>query len=112
MRLLSLLFGFILVSMIAVTTWASLEESVVAGFWNVTAYRWGWATLADAYFAFITFLVWVFYKERGALARVLWTIAVLLFGNIAMAIYVLRQIRKLPPGAPVSALFHNTEGKA
>jgi hypothetical protein len=36
---------------------------------------------------------------------VAWFVAIMLLGNIAMAIYVLLQISKLQPGEPVSRLL-------
>lgn len=94
---LLLLFGVILVLMVAVTTWASLERSVFqAG--NLLADRWFVATLCDAYCGFITFYVWVAYRETGWTARIVWFIAIMALGNIAMAVYMLWQLRRLAPG--------------
>jgi cell shape-determining protein MreD len=53
---------------------------------------WFRATLLDAYFGFITFYVWVAYKERTNFARAAWLLAILLLGNFAMSAYVLRQL--------------------
>ncbi len=95
-RTLRVLFSVILVSMLAVTTWASLEANVMVGLANVFRDRWAIATLADAVFGFLTFYAWVFYKESRWMSRVGWLIAVILLGNIAMAIYMLRILLKLP----------------
>ncbi len=99
----------VLISMIGVTTWASLDRSVIDGFKSVWADRWGAATLFDAYFAFLTFYLWVFYKESSILARTLWLLAILAFGNIAMAIYLLKEIYHLPKGATVPSLLLRKE---
>ena len=89
----------VLVSMLCVTTWAS---SFVA-LWNmpreVATHPWFIATLFDTYFAFIAFWAWVAYKETSALARGLWLLAILLLGNIAMSIYVLRELFRVPATA-------------
>lgn len=104
---LVLLFGGILVAMLAVTTTASLHQPL----WEWGGLKaepdrwWTYATLADAYFGFLTFYAWVFYKETAAAARAGWFVAIMLLGNIAMAIYVLLQLAKLPAGAPVSQLL-------
>ncbi len=66
---------------------------------------WTIATLMDAYFGFTTFYVWVFYKERGWLARVLWFVAIMALGNMAMASYVLIQLARLRPDEPASAIL-------
>ena len=91
---LNLFFGFVLVSMLIVTTWASMHESVMIGGAKIIQEPWGIATLFDTYFAFITFYLWVLYKEQNLLSRVLWFILIMLLGNIAMAVYVLWQIKK------------------
>jgi hypothetical protein len=39
------------------------------------------------------------------MARLLWLIAILLLGNIAMASYVLLIVWRLPPDAPVSRVL-------
>ena len=93
--LLALLFAVIFVAMLGVTTWATLEESVSAGFDHVTAYRWGWATLADAYCGFITFFVFVCLTQKSNLKRIIWFFAIALFGNIAMSAYAILFLRHL-----------------
>jgi Protein of unknown function (DUF1475) len=93
------LFLVILVAMLAGTIWACLEEDVFAGGSHILRYRWGWMTLADAYFGFITFYAWVAYKETSLAARLGWLVAILILGNIAMSIYVLLQLSRVPPTA-------------
>ena len=104
---LFLLFGGILVAMLAVTTTASLHQPLWewGGLTAEPDRWWTYATLADAYFGFLTFYAWVFYKETTAAARIGWFVAIMLLGNIAMAIYVLVQLTKLPAGVRVSQLL-------
>ena len=66
---------------------------------------WTIATLFDAYYGFITFYVWLAYKERRWLPRIGWLIAILLLGNMAMSAYVLLQLRKLPAEEPLAILL-------
>lgn len=97
---LRLFFIVVLGSMLAVTTWASLGESITDFFRGPVAKdRWFWAAMADAYWGFLTFYIWLAYKETSFLARTLWLLAILAFGNIAMAIYCLIQLFKVPAGA-------------
>jgi hypothetical protein len=101
------LFGVILVAMLVVTITASLQQPL----WDWGGLKaepdrwWTYATLADAYFGFLTFYAWVFYKESGAVARGSWFVAIMLLGNIAMAVYVLLQLARLRPGEPVAQLL-------
>jgi hypothetical protein len=109
--ILMLLFGGILLAMLAVTTTASLQQPL----WEWTGLSaepdrwWTWATLADAYFGFLTFYAWVFYKERTVAARSGWFVAIMLLGNIAMSVYVLLALARLRPGEPVSTLLLRRE---
>jgi len=102
-----ILFAAILAGMLAVTVTASLHQPL----WEWNGLRaepdrwWTWATLADAYFGFLTFYAWVFYKETRAAARLGWFAAIMLLGNMAMATYVLLQLARLEPGAPVESLL-------
>ncbi len=105
--LLQILFAAILLSLLACTTWASIQQPVWEWQgWSREPDRW-WtiATLTDAYYGFITFFVWVCFKERGPLARVSWFVAIMTLGNMAMASYVLWQLHKLPAGAPASDIL-------
>jgi len=104
---LRLLFGFILLSMIVVTSWASLKQPVWewGGLTQPPDNAWTIATLFDAYYGFITFYVWLAYKERRWLPRIGWLIAILLLGNMAMSAYVLLQLRKLPADQPLGRLL-------
>jgi hypothetical protein len=110
--LLRCLFGFILLSLLAFTTFASLQQSVLD--WQGLVRRpdnwWTIATLIDAYYGFITFYVWVFWKEVRALPRAAWFVAIMLLGNMAMAAYVLRELSRLAPGEPASAILTKRRG--
>lgn len=90
---LLLLFGGILLSMLAVTTYASLDRSIFNVGSQLTSDPWFHATLADAYFGFLTFYLWVAYKEPRAWQKLLWFMLIMTLGNIAMSIYVLLQLR-------------------
>jgi hypothetical protein len=105
--LLQILFAAILLSLLAYTSWASTQQPVWQwqGLLRGPDRWWTIATLIDAYFGFITFFVWVCFKERGALSRALWFVAIMTLGNMAMASYVLWQLHKLPPGAPASDIL-------
>lgn len=108
-RILQLLFAAILLAMLWVTTRASLDRSVLVAAVDLWNDPWGMATIFDAYFGFLTFLAWLWYKEPGAGRRFGWTLAVLALGNIAMAIYVLRELARLGPQDPIERLLLRRE---
>ncbi len=107
--LLRVLFASILVAMLAVTVTASLDRGVFEAGAALWPDPWFKATLADAYFGFITIFVWIAYKERSWTARGLWLILVMGLGNIAIAIYMLIQLFRLRLDDPLSKLLVRAE---
>lgn len=101
---LVIFFSLMLVSIIAVTSWASLEQNVMLGFEYLFESRWGIATLFDTYFGFLTIYLWIAYKEVTWAKRLLWLVLVLALGSIAFSIYILNQIRLLK-GGPIENLL-------
>jgi Protein of unknown function (DUF1475) len=104
---LRLIFGFILLSLFAYTAWASTQQPVWdwQGLVTPPDNVWTIATLLDAYFGFVTFYVWVFYKEPRALPRLGWFVAIMLAGNMAMSAYVLLQLARLRADEPAEAIL-------
>ena len=95
-RALQFLFAFILISLTAYNGWASTQQSLLdwGGLTTAPDNLWTIATLIDAYYGFITFYVWVLWKEPRALPRVGWFVAIMALGNIAMSVYVLRELHR------------------
>jgi hypothetical protein len=104
-RFLKVFFIVVLVSMLWVTSWASIECALWKTPRAVVTHPWFIATLFDTYWAFLTFYCWVFYKETSWLSRVVWLVGILLLGNIAMAVYALIKLFRLPPGATMEDLL-------
>ena len=102
---LRVLFAAILAGMLAVTISASLERGVFEAAAELWADAWFRATLADAYFGFITVYVWIAYREPGWVRRIVWFVLLMALGNIAIAGYLLWALFRLPPGAPLERLL-------
>jgi len=104
---LTTLFSCILLSLLVYSIWAGTHQPV----WQWGALTtgpdryWTIATLMDAYFGFLTFYVWVFYKELRWLPRLLWFIAIMILGNMAMSTYVLMQLLRLRPEQAASSIL-------
>jgi hypothetical protein len=100
-----------LAALIGVSIWATSEVGIVTAIRLLLeqpaagTHPWFVATLADAYFGFLWFWAWIAYKETSNLARAGWLVGVLALGNIAMASYMLLQLRKLPAGAGAEQLL-------
>jgi len=95
------LFLVVLASMLGVTTWASLHQSL-GDFAHSATIRDPWviATLLDAYWAFIAVFVWVAWKEQSLAARILWFVTLIALGNLAIAAYLLTQLFRVSASAP------------
>ncbi len=102
---LKILFAGIFIWMIVLTIRTSLTVSLWSAWDSFGANPWAVATLYDAYFGFITFWIWVAYKESTVWRRVLWLVLILGLGNIAMSLYVLIQLFRLRPDQPVEAVL-------
>lgn len=98
-------FILVLVSMLVVTGWASMNCALWAIPGSVGGHPWFIATLFDTYWAFLTFYCWVAYKERTWLARIAWLLAILLLGNIAMAAYMLIQLFRVSANARIEDIL-------
>lgn len=92
---LRLLFIGIFAVMSALIVWASLEQPIFGIPREVFTNPWFVTTLFDAYFAFITFYVFVAWKEQSLGARLLWLPVVLLWGNFAMAVYMMVELFRI-----------------
>ncbi len=98
---LRIFFIVVLVSMLCVTTWASTYVAVWKIPYETWTHPWFIATLFDAYWGFLTFYCWLVYKEVSWVARIAWLLSILLLGNIAMAIYALIQLFRVPLNARI-----------
>jgi len=104
-RLLRVVFGLVLITMLCVTSWASAHVPLWETPRAVALHPWFIATLFDTYFGFLTFYLWLAYRETSVAARLLWLIAILLLGNIAMSAYVLGIVWRLPPDASMAQVL-------
>lgn len=100
---LRLFFGGMLLSMIALTVQASLDRSVWLALDELWPDPWFRATLADTYFSFLTVYLWMAWRERGWRMRLFLLVALLGLGSIAIAGYMLIQLRL--SGGRAAALF-------
>jgi len=102
---LKLLFGSIFVWMTVMTIRTSLAVSLWEAWPSYAANPWAVATLWDAYFGFLTFYLWVIYKERNIAARLWWFLLIMGLGNIAMSLYVLIQLMRFRRNEPVETIL-------
>lgn len=103
--LLRIIFMFVLVTMLCATSWASYQCALWKTPQALVTHPWFIATLFDCYFGFLTFYLWLAYKETSSVARVVWLIAILLLGNIAMSTYMLITLFRLPRNATMEQVL-------
>ena len=99
---LRVLFGVVLASMLCVSSWASFQCPLFAVPHEVYAHPWFIATMFDAYWGFVTFYVWVCYRQVSWTARLAWILAILALGNIAMSSYCLAALSEAPGNGKLS----------
>lgn len=104
-KLVGILAGSVVGTMVTTTLWASTKEPLWGIPKKVTKDPWFIATLFDAYFGFLTFYGWVYFKERKPELRLLWFVLIMLGGNAAMSSYLLVQLFKLPKDAKFEDLL-------
>lgn len=80
--------------------WASFWGGPLHGrfmdqFGVLTTLPWGVATLADLYTGFLFFAVIVFLAERSWLSAALWSLPLLVLGNIWAAVWLLLRLPSL-----------------
>jgi hypothetical protein len=95
----------VVVTMLCVTSWASVQLPLWQTPRAVVMHPWFIATLFDTYFGFLTFYTWLAWRESSWVARVLWLIAILLLGNIAMSGYLAWISWRLPADASFRRLL-------
>ncbi len=98
----------VIACMAFITVTASLDRNVLQAGRELWPDAWFVATLMDAYFGFLTFFVWVAYKEQSWTIRGIWFVAIMLLGSIARQLRILWQVRMLHmagvlPGNPENA---------
>ncbi|HVM33146.1 MAG TPA: DUF1475 family protein [bacterium] len=104
-RALILYYILVFLVMTAVTTWASLTGNVLEGAAQVWALPWGRATFFDTYFAFLTFYLWVAYREKHWAGRVTWFLLIMALGNLAIAAYLIWRLAQLPARGTLADLL-------
>jgi len=100
----------VLAVMLYVTVSASLQQDLVTATRALWPDLWFRATLADAYCGFLFFWLWLTWREQSAAKSALWFILIMTLGNLAMASYVLLQLRSLKPGEGIESLLQRQEG--
>ena len=110
LNILRTLFALILMAMLFITITATIDQNIFEAVGNMWPNWWFKATLADAYFGFLTFSVWVAYKELRLWRKLVWFAAIMLLGNFAISAYMLLELYKLQVGDTLETLLTRRNG--
>ena len=102
---LAALFTFVLLAMLSITITASIDQDIFEAVGSMWPNWWFKATLADAYFGFLTFFIWVAYKELRLWRKLIWLALIMLLGNLAISAYMLIELYKLQVGDSFATLL-------
>ncbi|MDP9047388.1 MAG: DUF1475 domain-containing protein [Bacteroidota bacterium] len=79
--------------------------------WNfLGSIPWMRATLWDFYANVAVIFLWVAYKEKSILIKIIWLILLVALGSIASCAYVLIQLFRLKPAEGLKELFGKQNG--
>jgi len=110
LNILKALFALILFAMLSVILIATIDQNIFEAVGNMWPNWWFKATLADAYFGFLTFFVWVAYKELHLWRKLFWFALIMLLGNLAISAYMLLELYKLQVGDNLETLLTRRNG--
>lgn len=109
-HILKVLFALIFFGMLSVIITASIDQNMFEAVSTMWPNWWFKATLADAYFGFLTFSIWVTYKELHLWRKLVWFASIMLLGNVAISVYMLLELSKLKVGDTVETLLTRRNG--
>jgi len=110
LSVLKTLFTLIIFAMLSTIIIATTNQNIFEAVGNMWPNWWFKATLADAYFGFITFFVWVAYKELLLWRKLLWFALIMLLGNLAISAYMLLELYKLQGNDTFATLLTRRNG--
>ena len=104
------IFALIFISMLSITITATFDQNIFEAVGSIWPNWWFKATLADAYFGFLIFFVWVAYKEIHLWRKTVWFVSFMLLGNLAISAYMLIELYKLQVGDTIETLLTRRNG--
>src|SRR5476649_2688880 len=102
---LKVLFSLLLVWVCYVVVTTSLQSNLFTNWDFLGTIPWMRATLWDFYTNVVVIYLWLCYKEKTIIAKLLWLILLVTLGSIASCSYVLIQLFRLKPGEGLKEFF-------
>ena len=104
---LKIIFSALLVWVTYIVISTSLESSLFKEWDFLAAIPWMRATLWDFYANIFIITLWMFYKEKSIVLKIVWVILFVCLGSIATCAYVLIKLFNLKPNEGVKELVGN-----
>ena len=101
---LKIVFSALLIWVTYVVVTTSLESSLFKEWDFLASIPWMRATLWDFYANIFIITLWMFYKEKLTLLKIVWLILFVCLGSIATCAYVLIKLFKLKPNDGIKEL--------
>ena len=102
---LKITFTLLLIGICYTVIRTSLESNLFSSWTFLGSIPWMRATLWDFYTNVIVIFLWISYKEKAILSKVIWAILLVTLGSIASCTYVLIQLFRLKPGEGLPEFF-------
>ena len=107
---LKILFSALFVWMCYVVVTTSMESSLFKEWDNLGSIPWMRATLWDFYTNVLVIYIWLCYKEKNIVWKLVWLVLLVTLGSIASCAYVLIQLFRLQPQDGLKELFGKQNG--
>lgn len=102
---LKILFSAVLLFMCYEVISTSLESNLFEEWHFLGGIPWMRATLFDFYANVLVIFIWIAYKERSIISKIIWLILLVCLGSIASCIYVLIQLFRLKKDESLKEFF-------
>jgi hypothetical protein len=102
---LKILFSALFIWMCYVVISTSIESNLFKEWDFLGGIPWMRATLWDFYTNVLVIFIWLCYKEKSLIWKIVWLILLVTLGSIASCAYVLIQLFRLKPHEGLKVLF-------
>ncbi|HEX2100043.1 MAG TPA: hypothetical protein VHF69_05245 [Candidatus Synoicihabitans sp.] len=110
--LLRLLFAALFVTMTAFFIRAGADRSILTLPAAAAGDRWMEAVLTSAALSCLLGYLWIAWKERSFQARLLWALAIILWGNLPILLYILIELMHVDQSKEISSVIaHRHRGR-
>ena len=107
---LKIVFSILFVWMCYVVISTSIQSNLFKEWDFLGSIPWMRATLWDFYANVLVIFIWVCYKEKSYLLKIIWLMLLVALGSIASCAFVLIQLFRLKPNEGLKEFFSKQNG--